>query len=207
MLNTLIKKSFQIELKSHGFNKKGHSWNRSRGEFIDVLTIQEAKYSSSEEMTFTVNIGVFVPNFFNIMWGQEPQGFANEADCVVRLRLSDLIQGRLHGDAQDEWWSLASGSDLNPISKEIVDHLSHKVIPFWESMDNYESISKHTRKVEGWQLKDAQWRMQSALVEWKCGRPTKAAEILGDIKATAWLPRVSKVMKIIGDKDSNRPTS
>ena len=76
-------------LKERGFRKRRRCWNRSRGEFVDVIRIQESKTSDPERRDFTVNLGVFVPAFHDAVWGEPPKGFAVEAHCAVQRRLGD----------------------------------------------------------------------------------------------------------------------
>lgn len=190
MLNKLVKDSLQPKLKAHGFRKKALSWNRSRGEFIDVVTVQEAGHSTAEEIVFTVNIGLFVPEFFRIIWGKECNAFATEADCLIRLRLGDLIQGKLYGDSKDQWWTLSNENDFSTVSERIEDSLECEALPFLVSVDSYESAFEHVNQIGGWQSKDVQWNIQKALLEWKNGRSDKAVKALDEITAKAWQPRV-----------------
>lgn len=197
-LSEIIKQSIQPFLKQLGFKKKGLQWNRDRGEFVDVVTVQEAKHSTPEKLVFTVNLGVFVKPFYEAVWRKSPNGFATEADCAVRVRLGDLIQGKPYGDALDQWWQVEpSALDNGEIGKEIEKALRELGIPFLERFDNFGKIADHLQKVEGWQAKNPLITLYRALAEWKTGASKNALETLAMIKGKAWEARADVVRKVV----------
>jgi len=196
-LDSVIKESIQPLLKTHGFKKKGLQWNRCRDYFIDVVTLQEAKHSSDDNIVFTLNLGIFVPSFFEAVWNKPPGGFVNEADCVVRVRLGDLIQDRPYGDALDKWWTV-SGTVIEESTKdEIQEALKSKGVPFLDSFDNIQAIAEHLGQVKGWQSKNPLMVIYHALAEWKSGDRSSALQLLDHVKEKAWASKVSAVAAMI----------
>ena len=197
-LDEIVKGSIQPLLKSLGFRKKGLRWNRDRGEFMDVVTVQEAKHSTLERQVFTLNLGVFVKLFYETVWQKHPSGFMTEADCAVRVRLAHLVQGKPYGNALDQWWEIeavAPGDVL--IGKEVEDALRDIGIPFLERFDKFDAIADHLHKVKGWQAKDSLIVIYRALAEWKTGATNTALKTLSMIEGKAWEAKADVVREII----------
>jgi hypothetical protein len=187
-------------LKSHGFKKNAYLWNRSRGAFIDVISVQEAIYSN-EQVTFTLNLGVAVPKFLEDVWRKPFQGFATEADCAVRARLGDLIQGKIHGNARDQWWSISDHSGSASLGVELAQHIEGYVFPFLDHFDNYESIASHLRESVGWIARSQFHIICSALAESMCGRGTDAIAKLESIQGDAWRSKIPYLQEIINEAE------
>jgi len=95
-------------LKSMGFRKNRLSWNRDQGMIVHVVNVQRSRWNTSAKQSFTVNLGVFVKEFEEIIWGNTPSGFVKEPQCVVRVRLDDLI-------GRDSWWTLRATKANGPL--------------------------------------------------------------------------------------------
>ena len=184
-------------LKERGFRKRRRCWNRSRGEFVDVIRIQESKTSDPERRDFTVNLGVFVPAFHEAIWGEAPKGFAVEADCAVRLRLGALTQGEPMGHGPDIWWVLADGDESAALAagREIRDALEEFGVPFFDQFRDFPALADHMRNLTGWQSKDQLAQMHRALAEWRIGDTDRALETLARIKG--WEEKVRIVRDVI----------
>lgn len=196
-IDKLIKPAIQLYLKSVGFKKKGLQWSRDRGDFVDVVTIQLAKYNTIEKQTFTVNLGVFLKSFSEAVWQNPRCVFATEADCVVRVRLGDLMQGKLYGDSLDQWWDIEPSSLDGLVGTEIENALRELGIPFLGQFENYKEIADHLRKVKGWQTKNPLVTLYSALAEWKAGAPKAALVSLETIKGEVWQAKADVIRKLI----------
>ena len=197
MRNSLIVKVLQSQLKAEGFRKKNLCWNRKRCDLVDVITLQKAKYSSAEETVFTINIGIFIPEFFNIIWGKIPPAFITEANCIIRFRLYDLVQGKVYGDAKDEWFSFSGENELASFSDKLSTYIEKLLLPYLKRFDSYESVLEFVQKVEGWQTKNPLWLIQGALLRWKCGLVSDALSLLNEFEAKSWKPKVLQVGKVI----------
>lgn len=197
-LDDIVGQTIQPLLKSVGFKKKGLQWNRDRGEFVDVLTVQEAKHSTSERQVFTLNLGVLVKSFYESVWRKSLNGFATEADCAVRVRLGDLIQGKPFGDANDQWWEIEGATQsAELIGRQIEDALKGMGIPFLEQFGTFGAIADHLKRVKGWQAKNPLIVINRALAEWKTGASNDALETLATIKGKAWEGKADVVREMI----------
>lgn len=100
-------------LKTHGFNKRRHSFNRKTpGGLVHVLDFQMGPYMppGTQELPpirvnlygkSTVNVGVFVPQLAPLVGRPTPKAWVNEYDCHLRHRIGELLPERA-----DTWWEL-----------------------------------------------------------------------------------------------------
>lgn len=178
---------------------------------MDVLTVQEAKHSTREKRVFTLNLGVFAKSFHELVWQKPLCGFANEADCVIRVRLGDLIQEKPFGDGYDQWWEVEDDvQSIESTTKQLVDALISKGLPFLEYFDTFSAVNEHLKKVKGWQAKNPLTVIYRALAEWRTGASDDANQTLTSIKGKAWETKAALVREIINTPlatDSPPPTS
>jgi len=186
-LEGIVRGVIQPVLKSGGFKTRGLRWNRNRGDFVDVVTVQEAKYSTAEKQVFTLNLGVFVKSFYEAVWQKPSSGLVTEADCAIRVRLGDLVQGKPYGDALDQWWEIENSTHTGDLAgREIENALRELGLPFLERFDNFRMIADHLQKIRGWQAKNPLTLLYRALAEWEMGDSSSALETLTVIKGKAW---------------------
>ena len=193
----LVVEEIQPVLKERGYRKRRRYWNRSRGEFVDVVGIQESKSSDAKCRDFTVNLGIYVPSFYGVVWG-EPKDFANEAQCAVRLRLGNLMQGEPIGHGPDIWWTMSDGDDEAAMAagREIREALEEFGIPFLERFGDFSTLAEHMRNLTGWQSKYPLSQMYRALAEWRSGDTDRALETLARIRK-GWEEKVRIVRDVI----------
>ncbi len=84
-------------------------WNRRHGSYIDVVDIQMSKSGD----LLTVNIGVFERELYAECWQAPGPEFVDEASCIVRVRLGQLIDGK------DRWWKLGDPGGLCEVTKAL----------------------------------------------------------------------------------------
>lgn len=191
-------------LKIRGFNKSRLQWNRIRGDFIDVVSVQEATYSTDELIALTINLGVFVPSFFAAIWTKPHSGLVTDADCVIRIRLGDLIQRKLYGDALDQWWILTDGDSLVAVGNEVACAFEEFALSFFDSIDDYDLIATHLGRITGSASRTPIHFLNRCLAEWKSGNQTEALAQLDHISAKAWLPKVQIIKALICTEDDGR---
>ncbi len=183
-------------LRDLGFKKRQAQWNRRRGDFVDVISVQEATYSSEESVSITLNLGVFITSFFEAIWGKASTGFVTDADCTVRVRLGDLIQGRLYGDALDQWWILTDRDSIQKSGTEVASAIQKLGIPFFDSKHDYDAIATHLRGMVGGMSRNPTHFLNRGLSEWRCGNKAEAVRQLDEVSAKAWLPKVDTLRKL-----------
>src|SRR5205814_2264561 len=110
-------------LKKAGFARAGRTWNRRRSverlEKIDVVNLQGSLWNHGERGSFTVNLGVLLPEVYVMYWDKDPPKVVKEWQSQVRTRLGQLVDGR------DTWYDLGPDVDLMVMGKAISDLLEH----------------------------------------------------------------------------------
>ena len=99
-------------MKAAGFAKRGRSFNRPAEDgIIHVLNFQSGQYPLGKNYVvpglreslygdFTINLGVHLPQVFELETPDVPPVFLQEYDCQIRIRLGQLLT-----DGVDVWWS------------------------------------------------------------------------------------------------------
>ena len=151
-----------------------------------------ASYNTKEVETFTVNLGVAVPDFVKIIWPKMTKMWLVDADCAVRCRL-----GNLQENPSDQWWTISNG-DQKLIGQEIRAALNTKGIPFLERVKDYTSVVDYLRQEQGWRPKRPDTTIYLALAEWKTGDLISALQTLdGVMGAGGWGSIAMAVREVI----------
>ncbi|MFC4700580.1 DUF4304 domain-containing protein [Glaciecola siphonariae] len=196
-IDNLVKGYIAPVLKQNSFKKKKLSWNRSRASFIDVIDVQESKGSTTGSERFTLNIGVFVPSFYETVWNEPCKGFAQEADCVVRFRLGALLQENFSGQALDTWWNLETDEDIDKVGSELKSAIESKVLPFMDSMTYFKSLYEFVDSMGGWQQQYPLMQIYFALLKKSLGDQGASLDILNGLvlgNNKAWAARAKQVL-------------
>ncbi|GGP74517.1 hypothetical protein GCM10009347_43080 [Shewanella algicola] len=147
MIKELIKLYIAPFLKRLGFKKKGSTWNREINGVVHVIDIQSTKARVDGTELFTINIGVFINELWQIFWNKEVPQFVKEENCYPRFRLGYLLSG-FDPKRRDQWWQINTEEDIEKIWKELdVIFLKH-CLPFFdeiESVGDLLGISDKTR--------------------------------------------------------------
>ena len=195
-IQQIIANPIQPILKQAGFRKKGHLWNRYRERFVDVLDIQRAKVDVPGSEEFTINLGIFVPEFYEVVWGEKIKGFAKEVDCAFRLRIGPLLQECAAREALDIWWNLESQKDVESAGEEISCALRDKVLPFFESFRSIQDIHDYIENVEPGKHNDLLAQIYLALAKIAIGDADACDKILMSIiqgPSKGWADRASLI--------------
>lgn len=134
MLKDLIKNHVAPLMKQQGFRKNNLTWNRSNNGFVQVVNFQLSRHSTNDRESFTINIGIFDPQVWKICWATEPPKFTKEENCLLRVRVGQLL------GARDLWWECNSSSKESEVGKEIEDILTTSCLPFLDTMTDYNEI-------------------------------------------------------------------
>lgn len=177
MLNLLVRQYIAVILKRAGFRKKGLTWNRDIGCFVHVIDIQPNRIQQNGLGNFTVNIGVFSEELWNIFMAQAVPNFIKEENCYPRFRLGVLLNG-FNGKKRDQWWTLRSEKDVDIIGKEFECILCETCLPFF---DGIKSISDflHVSGLLNRQMPVE--KLYHAILLHLCGDAKSSNEIIADL--------------------------
>jgi len=131
-------------LKENGFRKRGRTFNRTSADgLISVINFQMGAFDppgtsaipglrKSLYGSFTINLGIFVPEVYRYQSGSEAISFVQHDHCCIRARL-----GSLGPERQDIWWQAKISSKL---VEELRNRLVSDALPFLKRFESREAI-------------------------------------------------------------------
>ncbi len=114
-------------MKIKGFKKKGGSWCKDVGDFLQIVNIQGSSYSKS----FYINLAVYIKALGNSDWPAE-------YDCHVRIRLNSycIEQGVTELLNYEDF----SMDDLP--RERLLEILGNEGLPWLDSCSSYEGAKR-----------------------------------------------------------------
>ncbi len=203
-LKRLTKGTIHPILSSVGFRRKGLAWNRTRAALVDVIDFQVSKASGPDSEHFTLNAGVFVPEFYRIVWQKEPPQFVPEAHCVVRRRVGELLSPTPER-ALDKWWWLKSDDATAECEGEIVKAVTENVLPFLGAIRSARDVHAFLENQRTWYRKFPLNRLYLAVARHIVGDSEGALRELREISSSdadasapdAWSTRASAIERTL----------
>jgi hypothetical protein len=171
-------------LSASDFFKKGSTWNRQWGDFVEVISLQRSK--DGEAMT--LNAGVGHRHLYWLFWRKELGPFVDEPSCVVRTRIGQLLDGK------DLWWEMSSPGVEDDMVAKVHSHL----LPFLMDM---RSLNSMERFLVASQATDNPYPLPVvylAIIKHELGFRSAACDLLANrrLKApSAWRARIDGVMQ------------
>lgn len=128
-LQSILRNEVTPLLKSCGFIKSRSIYTKVLDGVTWVIDVQRSIYNAKDQMSFTLNCGIFVPGTMQIYAGRKQPSIANE--CVVSARIGMLSDKHL-----DAWWDLQTvenSADVDgDIGRDIANRLTEHCLPFLE---------------------------------------------------------------------------
>ena len=186
-------------LKSAGFKKAGYSWNRNRGDFVDVINLQVGKGSEKAREYFTLNAGVCVREWVGMIWKKSPAKVVHETECTVRGRISEIEAG-LRQDARDKWWTIESDADAVAVGDDLMSAISDSVLPFLKRISSISDVHSLLSNLSGWQTSYPPNQIFLAIAKAKLGDREGADEILRSVieaHPDTWAENALRVQNLV----------
>ena len=139
LIDSISKNYMAPLLKSNGFKKKSAVWNRARGNFIDIIELDELRGSSDGNERFVINIGICIPMFSEVLWGKPLNGLARDADALIRLRLDDFLTPSASSSLRNGWIDLAP-ENLSSTGREIAQIIEIDVLTYLSAITDFQSF-------------------------------------------------------------------
>ncbi len=137
IIKDLIKETLFPPLNQRRFKKNAFTWHMNEDEIIKVVNIQFSKFNSANDSSFTINLGVFHPEFHAVRGSLPSSKNIKEYDCDVRIRI-----GKLMGKT-DHWWDIAWNKDNEKVKSGFKYNVDKHVIPWVDTRWNLEKIYNH----------------------------------------------------------------
>ncbi|WP_221390352.1 DUF4304 domain-containing protein [Dyadobacter sp. NIV53] len=133
----IVKSGFQEILKPLGFKKKGNNFYLQIQDFGHIVNLQKSSFSSKDHISFTTNVGIFIPEYWNIMYNyhdDDTPSFPTELVCAIRKRI-----GSLTGEG-DVWFELNEETMEELIVDKMRQNLRDYILPYFKSFSTRENL-------------------------------------------------------------------
>ena len=119
-------------LSTFGYSKQGRTFNRPlESGLIHVINLQLGRRFLSGK--FTINLGVCVPEIYQLIWDEDPPRFVDHGDCEIRKRIGELISPSI-----DFWWDLTKNPKT--LSKSVMLHIEKHGLPYLNHFISHDDI-------------------------------------------------------------------
>lgn len=124
----------QAILKPLGYRKSGFNWVLD--DWTRIINLQLSRWNSSEDVKFTLNFGVFIPDLHHLAERPLRNGPLKEPDCIIRARYGSLTPSRL-----DYWWKVNNAADPPELIRDITEAVVSYGVPWLASFVDYYSVA------------------------------------------------------------------
>jgi len=131
----LIKQGFHEVLKPLGFKKKGTNFYRKLPDLGQIINIQKSVYYSKDHIHFTINTGIFLPEYWNaVNEGKELPEYPTEPHCMIRKRIGELRE------LGDSWYDVDDKTDEAALITEMKTNVENYILPHFNRISTHEDI-------------------------------------------------------------------
>lgn len=139
-----IQRALRPMMKTRGFNVRGRTFNRGTEDGLTQVVNLQMGPSDPPGTTyipglrenlhgsFTVNLGVYVPEVARLASGAEARSWVQEYHCCIRARLAEAP-----GEGRDIWWQARPDST---VSEDICHLLEVGGFPFLDRFSTRDKI-------------------------------------------------------------------
>ncbi len=135
----IMKQSFHEVLKPLGYKKKINNFYIQRQGFGQIINIQKSVWRTKNDINFTINIGLFLPEYWAGMiynQGKPIPIFPTEPECVIRKRIGHLRK------QHDIWYDITEKTDESILIAEMRMNLDKFILPYFNTNNSKEEILK-----------------------------------------------------------------
>ncbi|HEX8427965.1 DUF4304 domain-containing protein [Hymenobacter sp.] len=135
--DNLVSITLWPEFKAKRYRKTGNNFRLySPAGWEKIVNIQKSMFSNKNDICFTVNTGLYLPEADTIFETPRGEKFL-EPDCLVRKRI-----GNLNGLQSDLWYDLTENTTINDLEIRVKQNFSQFIIPYLESIQSRDDILK-----------------------------------------------------------------
>lgn len=131
----LVSKVIWPEFKARNYRRTGNNFRIYHSDgWGKIVNIQKSAYSNRNEISFTINTGLYLAKADTIFEELRAAKFL-EPDCLVRNRI-----GRLNGSNHDLWYDLNGLTPAHLIQQRVLDDVKEFVLPYLDKTDSVDDI-------------------------------------------------------------------
>ncbi len=130
-------KAFHLRLKPLGFKKKGNNFYLQKVGFGQHINFQKSPWRSKDDISFTINTGVFLPSFWSTLdynTGLPIPEFPSETQCILRRRIGELMNDL------DTWWDVNEKTNLAELTSLQLSLLDKVILPHFDFMKTVDNV-------------------------------------------------------------------
>lgn len=178
------------EIKIAGFKKAGFIWSCKCNSFIYIINIQPGKYIDDTEEYFTIYMGIYSSEIYNLCWGKEiERKIIKETDCCLRGVFSIFTKHK------ENIFRLKSDVDIKDAKENIINLINNDIVPFLKNITSYEELYKAIVLFENNVIQKELSQIYIACIEFVIDKREQALERLSNIKNAVWANKAKEVMK------------
>jgi hypothetical protein len=196
VISSLLAGSVTPVLKAHGFDRRGNTYDRARNGRRELINIQPNKWNNRYGGSFTMNLGIFIPDVDVIMSLYPLTEPPQEADCQLRCRIGAVGRdGRpldpASVDAWRGWWEFAAATDLPALGTEVRQWVEHNALGFFDKLSTGTDILARLRLYP----QPPEWvGLREVVLAASLGEPVLAQQAL-DVVVAAASPGPNRILR------------
>lgn len=131
----LVSKVVWPMFKARGYRKTGNNFRIYNPDgWGKIVNIQKSAYSDRNEISFTINTGLYLAKADTIFAEPRAEKFL-EPDCLVRTRV-----GYLNGNNRDLWYELTVQSQPQQIPQQVMHDVTQYILPYLDNIHSMDDI-------------------------------------------------------------------
>ena len=132
----MIKGCFHKELKPLGFKKRASNFYLKLDDIGQIINIQKSSYGSKTDISFTINTGIFIPEYFLAYYtfASEVPDYPTEPACAIRQRI-----GQLRSE-NDLWYTINDKTNQHSLMDQMQENLYHYILPYFSKIATRELL-------------------------------------------------------------------
>jgi hypothetical protein len=141
----IIKNGFHEILKPLGFKKKANNFYLNLDTIGQIINIQKSSYGNKDSISFTINTGIFVPEYWLAFYNYSDKGlpeYPTEPECLIRKRIGNLR------NQHDTWYDIDERIDEQQIIEEMKNNLTNFILPYFDRLNSTEKMLQELDKAD-----------------------------------------------------------
>ncbi len=133
----VIKEGFHELLKPLGFKKKANNFYLPLDGIGQIINIQKSSFGNKENISFTINTGIFVPQYWLAFYNYNNKGlpsYPTEPDCLLRNRI-----GRLKKQ-HDTWYDIEENTNEQDLIYEMRKNVIDFILPYFNKVSSIQVL-------------------------------------------------------------------
>ena len=132
LVKTLLWPSF----KSLGYKKSGNNFRYYNSDgWGKIAQFQKSQFNSTTELSFTVNVGLYLLDYDYCLCRQQPGEKFQEPACVVRKRISALT-----GQPTNAWFEVTESTDRDQLFSQLSSEFTQFIHPYLAAVKSKDDI-------------------------------------------------------------------